>query len=216
MDGLPTLKVQTLTQEGIKDHRRSNTTPVPLLSIHPQHTREANRPLTLPKVNYAQILLEEDDDEYSEAQDEIVVKRVLIWRPGRRKHPPRGGSPTRATTHQPNGCCEHEIPLVKDGGVVQPSSIVMGGDRPPVVRIGEDKPSNAATRTANVKPSSTVEEGGNQVTVEEGGNQATEDSKHNEARNLLKVFKTNLTDILPSCSKRHKNNLFLHKNSSTF
>jgi hypothetical protein len=82
VDGLPTLKVQTLTEEGISEHRRCKTSP-DLLNI--QHMREARapKPLTLPKINYAQILLEEEDNVCS---DDVVVKRVLIWKPGLKKH----------------------------------------------------------------------------------------------------------------------------------
>ena len=184
MDGLPTLKVQTLTQDIAVEHRRCHTSPVPLEpgKLQPQHRhmKEAKQPLTLPRINYAQILLEEEEDEYS---DEIVLKRVLIWRPGQRKahsilkghstgvayderHPPS----LYTTSHE----YECEPSSVRKG---EPSTYVLKTEQPHAIAVGTDKPSD------------TVKEG--TCTGDRGP------IPHESTRSSLKVYKTNLTDTLP-------------------
>lgn len=190
VDGLPTLKVQTLTQEGISERRRYDTSPVPLERLRSQHTREAKQPLTkqpltLPRINYAQIMLEEEGDGYS---DEIVVKRVLIWRPGQRKYSITKETPTgTACAYDDKGPCfdttshAHDLPSAKgiEGSVASEKS-------PPGTVVGADQPSGI---------------------VERDGNQTKQDpTPHEATKSPLKLFKTNLTDTLPPYSERHKTN----------
>lgn len=172
MDGLPTLKVQTLTQDGINEHRRSSTSPILVepgkLQSHHQCTKEATQPLTLPRINYAQILLEEEEDECS---DEIVVKRVLIWRPGQKK--------------------AHSILKGPFTGVVYNERHPPATSNQPSLRKGEHSTSAVKTEqphaTAGDQPSYTVQKG----TGDRGP------IPHESTRSSLKVFKTNLTDTLP-------------------
>ena len=92
MDGLPTLKIQTLTQ-GLAEHKRLTPLPAPLQREPLRHIREQqDQALNLPKVNYAQVQLQEEDgdDESPDEFAEVTVRPVLIWRPGRRRKKRKG------------------------------------------------------------------------------------------------------------------------------
>lgn len=207
VDGLPTLKVQTLTQQGINEHNvrtRSSTSPVPLQTIHSQHAKTANQPLILPKVTYAQILLEEEDYECFEAQDEIVLKRVLIWRPGLRKHLQaarttahelgRGSSSIDAASHECKRLSVRDDGKThKPSGTVasmEPSSTAMRSSR---TVMGADKSSRTLVRPDG----STVRDD-----KQTAGQQDL--SSHETSKSPLKVYRTNLTDTLPPYNERRK------------
>ena len=91
MDGLPTLKVQTLLHDGICEHKRCSTHPIPtkFCRTSSRHIRES-RKRGLSKVNYAQMLLEEAADEHYESQNDVTFKPVLVWKPHQKSSPPRG------------------------------------------------------------------------------------------------------------------------------
>lgn len=93
VDGLPTLKIQTLNQNDIGAHRRSVTLPTPLHLHRIRHgrTRPSNPPLGTKRVNYTEISLEE---QYFQTDDlsGLTFKPVLVWKP-RQKQSPLDGSP---------------------------------------------------------------------------------------------------------------------------
>lgn len=199
VDGLPTLKVQTLTQEGISDNTRtrSNTSPAPL-----QCSKLASNPLTLPKVTYAQILLEEGDDGYTE--DEIVLKRVLIWRPGLRKR--SHDSSARTAVHEPG----QSSPEAFDGSKGQDDKLRASKEEP-TGTIG-----SISVATKSKKSFEKTEESSRTTSVADkprpdqskvGIDYQTTDkwkwSPNKTSKSMLKLYKTNLTGSLPSYSERH-------------
>ena len=86
VDGLPTLKIQTLNEDSLQGHKRSQTLPIFIQRLG--SGRKSSHPeFTAPKVNYTQVSLEEDhDDEKSPTvPNEMTFKPVLIWKPRRKK-----------------------------------------------------------------------------------------------------------------------------------
>lgn len=147
VDGLPTLKVQTLLNDGICEHRRSNTHPVPVRTGS-RHIMRENR---ASKVNYAQMLLEE---EYYEPQDDVTYKPVLVWKPY-----PQKSSPLRG-----DACTQH----------IQASDTLPG----------------QSTGAGNADASK------------------CNNAVYEEAKQSLTVFKTDLTNMLPPCSRGQKNKVW--------
>lgn len=101
VDGLPTLKIQTLNQSSIYEHRRANTLPTPLRNIRRKHRRTIiSQALIAPKVNYAQMSLEEEDAPHLHTDlDEISFKPVLIWKPSMQKKSPPNNRRIVASKH---------------------------------------------------------------------------------------------------------------------
>lgn len=194
VDGLPTLKIQTLTQDNISEHKRCNTLPVSLqeTSPRPLHIREIDQ--AFPKVNYAQIRLEDDEVSNDECTD-IIVKPVLIWRPGRRKQSHAQALPHVTADEQDIGAQEQDrrSSNIKQSSLVdlQSSDIIMKGTSADTIEQG----ANAIAKGA---PSNTIAKGASNVTSQSDGALYTSACK---SKSSLKVFKTNLTDALPPCNK---------------
>lgn len=201
--------MKTLTQEGIGDHVRNRSNTVPALPLQ-RECRKINRPLTLPKVAYAQILLEEEDDLCSETEDEIVLKRVLIWRPGLRKRSHLQGYPTTAAAqeHPPSvdtASHERKRHSVRDDGNMQPRentpSGLAGSTEPSSITLKPDTPSGIEMGRTN-RPTGRDD---NQTTTGQ-----RDRPSHVTSKSSLKVCRTNLTDTLPPFNERHKSKVRTH------
>lgn len=107
VDGLPTLKIQTLAQDGIREHRRSKTSPMFLRRKIARHKRSNIQSLVVPKINYVQILLEEEEEEakclsqtHNDDFSDFSFKPVLIWKPGYGTNSPPKQSPKLVTDQE--------------------------------------------------------------------------------------------------------------------
>ena len=177
------MKIKNLTQVGVSELRRSNTLPaLPLQRTRPHYIRERDPALIPPKVNYAQILLEEERGS-DKAQDDITITPVLIWRPGqRRKYAPS----LKATQEHDRGSC-----------IVHTTS------------HGHDGPASAVAADPVAKDDSHAIPDNSQAADNTGEVTAGGTTAACEGKGSVKVFKTNLTDTLPPHSKIHKSKVNL-------
>lgn len=186
---------------------RSNTSPAPLQRIKSKHARTTDKPLTFPKVTYAQILLEEGDDECFEMQDEIVLKRVLIWRPGLRKRSHE--SPARTAVHEPGRSLPETLYGSKRqadgkmGGSVASRgehSGLIGSMKPSSIGVRTEKKSSVADKSSStaVRPDRSTVRDDNQTTDQQNR------TPHETSKSSLQVYQTNHAETRPPYSERHK------------
>ncbi len=111
VDGLPTLKIQTLKQDSIQEqHRRAQTLPASFHNRIGTGHKSENTNLTAPNVNYAQVSLEEEhvDEITSKIPSNMTFKPVLIWKPRRKK-----SSPSRSSSESKNTKLGSEQPTAE-------------------------------------------------------------------------------------------------------
>ena len=91
MDGLPTLKIQTLHGDNeVCELKEPRIVPLPSHRRGQRHNIQSKpHSVQPPEVKYVQVSLEEDDDSIEESGDwctDLKFTPVLIWKPGQKQH----------------------------------------------------------------------------------------------------------------------------------
>ena len=169
VDGLPTLKIQTLNQDSLGNDRLSTSLPTPTrthLQRRCGHKRPGGNLEGIRQVNYTQISLEDDEYYPVDDMDGITFKPVLIWRP-------RVGHRKPHTSSSPRSSPGIKKKMDKPPEQVSSHTSVEGVDSSTVPRSEKERPSSSHRQA---KP-----------------------GKQESVKNSISPRKTNLTNNLPPC-----------------